>query len=181
MVTNHRPARVAIAAVGATAAQDECGGAATQSPDPCAPLGEAVPTYEVTNVRHSGSVDNFDHGSDWLVEGRGPGQLTMSKTVEASNTFSVSMEMPAGPLSTALGFDVTESVSYTAGYEFEIPAEFPHHRWFIEAGTRDDVYVYDVQKYCAGFPSGDSERGRAKKSGHLIYQVYSKAPGTPRG
>jgi hypothetical protein len=180
MITNHA-ATGATAVVGAVITLfASVGVAAAQTPDPCAPLGEAVPTYEVTNVRHSGSYDNYDHGSDWIVEGRGPGKLTLTKTVEASNSFSVSMEVPTGPVSAAVGFDVTESVSYAASYEFEIPAEFPNHRWFIEAGTRDDVYTYDVQRYCLGIADGAATRGQAERSGHLIYQVYSRAPGTPR-
>ncbi|QYN34802.1 hypothetical protein K1T35_41600 [Pseudonocardia sp. DSM 110487] len=154
--------------------------AAAQSPDPCAPSNEALPSYEVTNVRHSGTYDNFDHGPDWTVEGRGPAKLSLSRTVEASNSFSVSMQVPTGPLSAAVGFDVTEGVSYTASYEYEIPAEPRNHRWFIEAGTRDAVYTYDVQRYCLGFPDGPAVRGRAERSGHLIYQVFSRAPGTPR-
>ncbi len=131
-------------------------------------------------MRHSGSYDNCEHGPDWMVEGQGPGKISLTRTVEASHSFSVSIEVPTPSLSAAVGFDVTESVSYEASYEFEAPAEPRHYRWYIEAGTRDDVYVYDVQRFCLGLPDGDPVRGRAERSGHLIYQTYSKAPGSPR-
>jgi hypothetical protein len=171
----------AVAIVGAVITLFASAGVAgAQQPNPCASFNDAVPTYEVTNVRRSGSYDNFDHGPEWMVEGRGPAKLSLSKTVEASNSFSVSLDVPTGPLSTALGFDVTESVSYTASYEYDIPKDPPNHRWFIEAGTRDDVYTYDVQRYCLGVPDGAAVRGRAERTGHLIYQVFSRAPGTPR-
>lgn len=154
--------------------------AAAQSSDPCAPLGEAVPTYKVTNVKHSYSSDNFEHGSDWRVRGQGPGKLELSRTVTASNTFSVSLEVPTSVLSGALGFDVTEEVSYAASFEFDMPAEPRGHSWFIEAGTRDDVYIYDVQKFCLGFPQGEPARGLAEKTGHLIYQWWGEPQGNPR-
>lgn len=180
MIRN-RLARGAAAAVGAVIALFASGGiAAAQSPDPCAPLGEAVPTYKVTNAKKSISYDNYDHGSDWRVRGQGPGKLELSRTVTASNTFSVSLEMPTSVLSSTLGFDVTEEVSQTASYEFDMPAEPRGHSWFIEAGTRDDVYVYDVQKFCMGFPQGEPVRGRAEKTGHLIYQWWGEPQGNPR-
>jgi hypothetical protein len=178
---NRLPARVAVALGSAAISLAVCGGtAAAQEYDPCAPGAEALPTYEVTNVKHYGSSDNFEHGPDWKVAGYGPGTLALAKSVEASHSYSVSSDVSVSALSAAVGFDVTETVSYTASFELDIPAEPPNHRWFIEAGTRDDHYMYDVQKYCLGIPDGAPVRGRAEKSGHLIYDYYSQAPGNPR-
>jgi hypothetical protein len=76
-------------------------------------------------------------------------------------------------LSASLGFDVTESVAHTAGFEFDIPAEPKGVQWTLEAGTRDDVYSYDVQTYsCLGEPLGDPKQGKAERTGHLIYRHY---------
>jgi len=176
-----RPAHVALAVVGAVITLFAgAGTAAAQSPDPCAPSNEALPTYKVTNVKHSLSYDNFDHGTDWRVRGQGPGKLELSRAVTASNTFSLSLEVPTSVLSGALGFDVTEEVSYEASFEFDMPAEPRGHSWFIEAGTRDDTYVYDVQKFCLGFPQGEPVRGFAEKTGHLIYQWWGEPQGNPR-
>jgi hypothetical protein len=176
-----RPARAAVALVGAVITLFATSGvAAAQPSDPnCAPSGEVLPTYEVTFSKYSFSSDNFEHGPDWTVAGQGPGKLIMSRTVTASNTFSVSLEVPTSVISAALGFNVTEEVSYTAGFEFDMPAARPGHRWFVEAGTRDDTYVYDVQRFCLGFPDGAPVRGLAKRTGHLIYQWWGEPPGNP--
>lgn len=181
MIIRKRLTRAVVAAsVTGVTLFASAGIATAQSPDPCAPLNESVPTYKVTNVKNSHSFDNFEHGSEWRVRGEGPGKLTLSRTVAASNTFSVALEVPTSVLSGAVGFDVTEEVSYAASYEVDIPAGPPGHNWFIEAGTRDDVYVYDVQRFCQGFPQGEPARGRAKKTGHLIYQSWEEEPGNPR-
>jgi hypothetical protein len=99
---------------------------------------------------------------------------------KSSNSFSVSVDIPTSVISAAVGFDVTESVSYTASFEFEMPAEPRGYRWNLEAGTRDDVYIFDVQKYCGGKRDGAPTRGEARKTGHLISEHGSEAPGNPR-
>jgi hypothetical protein len=48
-------------------------------------------------------------------------------------------------------------------------------RWTVEAGTRDDVFVFDVQTFdtCVGRPSGKpGPGGSAERVGHLIYRSY---------
>jgi hypothetical protein len=137
-------------------------------------------TSKVENVKLSHSFDNFEHGPEWQVSGYGPGTLGLSRTVESSNSFSVSVEIPVSAISAAVGFDVTQSVSYTASLEFEMPAEPRGYRWTLEAGTRDDVYVFDVQKYCGNTRHGAPTRGEARKTGHLISEHGSERPGNPR-
>jgi hypothetical protein len=135
---------------------------------------------EIENVKKSYSFDNFDHGPEWQVSGYGPGKLGLSRTVESSNSFSVSVEVPVSAISAAVGFDVTQSVSYTASLEFEMPAEPRGVRWTLAAGTRDDVYIFDVQKYCGNTRHGAPTRGEARKTGHLISQHGAEKPGNPR-
>ncbi len=177
MVTS-RMASVGVALAGTVITLVASGGVAAAEESVC---GRGVlPQYTVENAKYSHSFDTVDHGSEWIVSGQGPGTLILSKTVETSNNFSVSIDIPTPVVSAALGFDVTESVSYTASFEFEIPDGPRDHRWFLEAGTRDEVYVYDVQKYCDRRPDGPPTRGRAEKSGHLIYQHWGEGPGNPR-
>jgi hypothetical protein len=177
MVTS-RLARVAVALVGTVITLFAGGGVAAADESGC--QRGALPTYKVENAKLSHSYDNFDHGPEWMISGYAPGTLILSKTVESSNSFSVSVEIPTPQISAALGFDVTESVSFTASFEFEMPEEPRGHKWILEAGTRDEVYVYDVQRYCGNKPDGRPVRGRAEKTGHLIYQHGSEAPGNPR-
>jgi hypothetical protein len=49
-------------------------------------------------------------------------------------------------------------VQFTAGIEFDMPDA---GRWTVEAGTRDDVFVFDVQTFdtCVGRPSGKPRPG----------------------
>jgi hypothetical protein len=49
-------------------------------------------------------------------------------------------------------------VQFTAGIEFDMPDA---GRWTVEAGTRDDVFVFDVQTFdtCVGRPTGKSRAG----------------------
>lgn len=177
MVTS-RTASVGVALVGTVITLVASGGVAAAEESAC---GRGVhPQYKVENAKFSMSFENFNHGPEWMVSGHGPGTLILSKTVEASNSISVSIDVPTPALSAALGFDVTESVSYTASFEFEIP-DGPRDRiWFLEAGTRDERYVYDVQKYCDRRPDGPPTRGFADKAGHLIYQHWAEGPGNPR-
>jgi hypothetical protein len=177
MVKSRLP-HVTIALVGTVIMLFAGGGVAVADESDC--RRGILPTYKVENAKLSYSFDNFDHGPEWMVSGYAPGTLILSKTVESSNSFSVSVEIPAPLISAALGFDVTESLSFTAGFEFEMPEEPRGHKWILEAGTRDDVYIYDVQRYCGSKPDGPPVRGRAEKTGHLIYQHGSEAPGNPR-
>jgi hypothetical protein len=174
-----RPARVAVALVGTLVTLFTTSGVAHAQELTCEQRG-LLPRFEVQNAKLSYSYDNFEHGPDWMVAGNGPGTLILSRTVEASNSFLVSVEVATPVVSAALGFDVTETVSYTAGFEFEIPEEPRGNRWFVEAGTRDEVHIYDVQTYCGTQPEGGPVRGRAEKTGHLIYQWWGEPPGNPR-
>jgi hypothetical protein len=178
MIRNRLP-RLAVALTGAIIALLSGGGIAAADESACA--SPRIPrTSKVENVKRSFSFDNFDHGPEWKISGYGPGKLTLSRTVESSNSFSVSVDIPTSLISAAVGFDVTESVSYTASFEFEMPAEPRGYRWNLEAGTRDDVYIFDVQKYCGGKRDGAPTRGEARKTGHLISEHGSEAPGNPR-
>jgi hypothetical protein len=179
MIRNNLP-RVAVALTGTVITLLACSGLAAAAESACA--SPRIPrTSKVENVKLSYSFDNFDHGPEWKISGYGPGKLTLSRTVESSNSFSVSVDIPASVISAAVGFDVTESVSYTASFEFEMPAEPRGYRWNLEAGTRDDVYIYDIQKYCGTQRDGAPTRGEARKTGHLISEHGSEAPGNPRG
>ncbi len=178
MISNRLP-RVAVALTGTVITLFAGGGIAAADESACA--SPRIPrTSKVENVKKSYSYDNFDHGPEWEVSGYGPGKLGLSRTVESSNTFSVSVEIPVSAISAAVGFDVTESVSYTASFEFEMPAEPRGYRWTLEAGTRDDVYIFDVQKYCGTKRDGAPTRGEARKTGHLISEHGSEVPGNPR-
>jgi hypothetical protein len=178
MIRNRLP-RLAVALTGAIITLLSGGGIAAADESACA--SPRIPrTSKVENVKLSYSFDNFDHGPEWKISGYGPGKLTLSRTVESSNSFSVSVDIPTSVISAAVGFDVTESVAYTASFEFEMPAEPRGYRWNLEAGTRDDVYIFDVQKYCGGKRDGAPTRGEARKTGHLISEHGSEAPGNPR-
>ena len=178
MIRNCLP-RLAVALTGAVVTLVASGGIAAADESAC--MSPRIPrSTKVENVKLSYSYDNFEHGSEWKISGYGPGKLGLSRTVESSNSFSVSVEIPTSAISAAVGFDVTESVSYTASFEFEMPAEPRGYRWNLEAGTRDDVYIFDVQKYCGFTRDGAPTRGEARKTGHLISEHGSEAPGNPR-
>jgi hypothetical protein len=178
MLSNRLP-RVAVALTGTVITLFAGGGIAAADESACA--SPRIPrTSKVENVKRSYSFDNFDHGPEWEISGKGPGKLALSRTVESSNTFSASVEIPVSAISAAVGFDVTESVSYTASFEFEMPAEPRGYQWILRAGTRDDVYIYDVQKYCGTKRDGAPTRGEARKTGRLISEHGSEAPGNPR-
>jgi hypothetical protein len=174
-----RSARTAVVIAGAALALVAGAGVAAGQEPTCEQRG-LLPTFRVQNEKLSYSYDNYDHGPEWTVAGQGPGTLTLSKTVEASNSVSVSIEAAVPVISTALGFDVTESVSHSAGFELDMPAAPRGTRWFIEAGTRDEVHIYEVQAYCGDDPDGAPVAGRAEKTGHLIYQWWGEPEGTPR-
>jgi hypothetical protein len=178
MIGNRLP-RLAVALTGTIITLFAGSGIAAAGESACA--SPRIPrTSKVENVKLSHSFDNYDHGPEWEVSGYGPGKLGLSRTVESSNSFSVSVEIPVSAISAAVGFDVTESVSYTASFELDMPAEPRGYRWTLAAGTRDDVYIYDVQKYCGLKRDGAPTRGEARKAGHLISRHGSEAPGNPR-
>jgi hypothetical protein len=178
MIRN-RLSRVAVALTGSMITLFASAGIAAADESAC--VSPRIPrTSKIEKVKLSHSYDNFDHGSEWKISGYGPGKLALSRTVESSNSFSVSADISASVISAAVGFDVTESVSYTASFEFEMPAEPRGYKWILEAGTRDDVYIYDVQKYCGFTRDGAPTRGEARKTGHLISEHGSERPGNPR-
>ncbi|MHA6627799.1 hypothetical protein ACU61A_20370 [Pseudonocardia sichuanensis] len=174
-----RPASVAVALVGAALTFLTSAGVAVAQEPTCEQRG-LLPTFKVQNDKWSYSFDNYEHGPEWMVAGQGPGKLVLSRTVEAANSVSVSIEAAIPVISTALGFEVTASVSHSASFELDMPPGPRDKRWFIEAGTRDDVYIYEVQKYCGPDPEGAPIKGRAEKTGHLIYQWWGENPGNPR-
>jgi hypothetical protein len=174
-----RPAHVAVAFLGATITLFSGTGAAAAQEPTCEQRG-LLPTFQVQDEKYSYSFDNYEHGPEWTVAGQGPGTLVLSRAVEASHSVSVSIEAAIPVISAAVGFDVTDSVSHSTSFEFDMPAEPRETRWFIEAGTRDDVHIYEVQKYCGPDPEGAPVKGRAEKAGHLIYKWWGEGPGNPR-
>ena len=132
---------------------------------------QCVPNI-VSGGRYSISFDNFDRGPEWMVGGESPGTLTLTRTNTASNTFSVSASVDVAAVSASVGFDVTQSNAVATSYSYVMPAEPPGVRYRIEAGTRDDVYVYDVAIVdCAGNRTGEIVRGLADKVGYPIYRT----------
>lgn len=137
--------------------------------------------HKASNGRYSVSYDHYDRGPEWKVSAYAPGTLTLSRSLGAANSYSGSFGLSPGDISATVGFDVTKSTTYTASYSYPMPNDPPNTRWTVEAGTRDDIYIYDVQKYngCTGSPDGPVQRGRAEKTGHLLYKYYGQAPGRP--
>lgn len=147
---------------------------------PTVPVG-CMPRYEIKNSHLSYEGDFFDHGTGWSVSGPGGGTLSLSRDVTASNSYSANVGLSAGAVSAGVGFNVTQSVGYHAGYSYNPPDDGNYGtKWTITAGTHDSVYVFEIHKLCVTVDQGVVGKGTARKVGDLVYKVHGEAPGNPR-
>jgi hypothetical protein len=139
---------------------------------------DGFPYVTPVNSRYSHSYEHWGRGPAWNVRGYGPGVLALDRAVEASNTFSSVVGITANEVTAAVGFDVTHSETFTAKFEADLPDRGP---WMLEAGTVDEVFVFDIQEHdgCTGIPVGITGEGQGRADGrnHLPPLPHLVAPG----
>jgi hypothetical protein len=132
---------------------------------------DCTTTLKPVNGRLSHSYEHWNRGSAWKVRGYGPGNLGLDRSVETSNTFSATAGITARDVTAAVGFDVTESETFTAKFEADLPDRGP---WILEAGTVDEVFVFDIASFngCTGTRIGTEGQGTAERAGEIIFRHY---------
>jgi len=80
----------------------------------------------ITNVKAVPNVIRYPSGPNWRVSGRGPGQLTLSKSVAVANSVSGTVtgahDVKAATISAAVGFSVTRTYTTATSFSVTIPS-----------------------------------------------------------
>ncbi|MFE6869644.1 hypothetical protein ACFVFS_24210 [Kitasatospora sp. NPDC057692] len=96
-------------------------------------------TLEARNVRYGGQVCGT--GRVDMVTGPGPMTLTLTQSRAIASTWSASVSIPAGKVSAAVGFSVTDTATRTEAGSYTVPAgQFG----YLEAYPLYDLFYYDV-------------------------------------
>jgi hypothetical protein len=120
------------------------------------------------NSHYVWEQDTWPGTANWSVVGRGPGTLSLTKTVTVGNSYSATASIGAGPVSAGVGFSVTWSEATGTSFSVTVPA---NETWTIMAGYASLVYQFDVDQVCSGKYT-KTGTGWAYEYNHLLYQSY---------
>lgn len=120
----------------------------------------------IINVKTNPKYANFNHGPNWEVSGTYPETLSISHSLSYTNTYSSTVTVSSGTVSSALGFSVAKSISTQVGATFPVPNDGKY--WVLRAGTQDFPITFDVQLECSGTDRRVIGHGSAVKTGRVI-------------
>lgn len=111
---------------------------------PCSP-GNA----RVTGTKSISNLTTWPNSSSWRVDGSGPGTLSISRSLTASNSVTGSGGVSYKALSASVGFDVTKSTTSTTS--FSVPLKSGEKRQIqVGAVWKRKSFTWTKTVGCAG-------------------------------
>lgn len=96
---------------------------AVASAAPIAPAPPGVPCHDTTRIGTVKKLSNrttWPNGSNWRVDGKGPGTLSISRTLTSANTITGDFGGNYKVINAKLGFSVTRSTTSSTSYSIKL-------------------------------------------------------------
>lgn len=143
----------------------------TESDDP-SPRGGPVPcgtTVTISNVKAISDRTSWPNSADWRVDGKGPGTLSISRTLSSTNSVTATGGASYSAISASVGFNVSQSTTVTTSYSITLA---PGEQRQIQVGQvwQQKSFTWTKRSGCAGNISTTTGTGVASKFMRFTYR-----------
>lgn len=141
--------------------------------DEVSPQGGGVPCSpgipRITSVKSLSNSTTWPNSSSWRVDGKGPGALSISRALTASNTATATGGASAKSISASVGFSVTKSTTSTTS--FSVPLKSGEKRQIqVGAVYQRKSFSWTKTVGCAGTAKTVKGTGTAKNFLRFTYR-----------
>lgn len=149
--------------------------AVTAPPAQARGIGCGPVQHKVWDVKKAPNVTKSPNSPNWKVAARGPGTLTLSKSVSVSNSVTGTVGVPIKFVNAAVGFNAQKTWSTATSYSIRVPKK---QTWVLRADAVHTAKTFKWKRWRnCNYPGGSwskSGTGKALEFNHLKYRSYRK-------